>query len=67
MNASQYGSVILLNGRLGATVLDAAAVVGSAGHLTANAGGYGALTYAWRKGGVPLSDGGTVSGRTRRP
>ncbi|HEX4441440.1 MAG TPA: FG-GAP-like repeat-containing protein [Thermoanaerobaculia bacterium] len=39
-----------------------AAVVGSAATLHALASGYGSLSYQWRKGGTPLSDGGSISG-----
>jgi len=38
------------------------AVLGSAAVLHAHASGYGFLSYEWRKEGVPLSDGGSVSG-----
>ena len=53
---------LLLNARLGASVLPAAAIVGSAAPLHARAGGFPPFTYQWRKDGVPLSDGGSVTG-----
>ena len=53
---------LLLNARLGASVLPAAAIVGSAAPLHARAGGFPPFTYQWRKDGVPLSDGGSISG-----
>jgi len=55
---------VLLNGVLSAKVRDASLVVGSAAQLSAHASGFGPLSYQWRKGGVPLSDGGTISGAT---
>ncbi len=54
----------LMNGALGARVPDASVVVGSAGELQALTGGFGPLTYQWRRNGVPLSDGGPISGAT---
>ncbi len=54
----------LLNGALGARVRDVSVVVGSAGELQALTGGFGPLTYQWRRNGVPLSDGGPISGAT---
>jgi FG-GAP-like repeat/Immunoglobulin I-set domain/S-layer homology domain len=53
---------LLLNAHLGASVLPASAIVGSAAPLHARAGGFPPFTYQWRKGGVPLSDGGSISG-----
>ena len=60
--ATQPGLVSLLTARRAVSVSDASAVVGSAALLSANASGFGPLTYQWRKGGVPLSDGGAISG-----
>ena len=37
-------------------------IVGSAAHLAVHADGYGELTYQWKKNGIPLSDGGPISG-----
>ena len=54
----------LLNTRLGATVPSVSVLIGSPATLTVVAGGYGTVTYQWRKGGVPLVDGGAVSGAT---
>jgi hypothetical protein len=56
------GLFTLRNGALGVRVPDAGAIVGTAATLTARASGFGPLTYQWRKGGVPLSDGGSISG-----
>ena len=53
---------LLLNARLGASVLPTSAIVASPAVLSARAGGFPPFTYQWRKGGVPLSDGGTISG-----
>jgi hypothetical protein len=52
----------LANSRLTALALGGSAVVGQPAVLHASASGYGPVTYQWRKGGVPLSDGGTISG-----
>ena len=60
----EIGIGVLLSGRLGASVPDASAVVGSAATLEARAGGFGPLSYQWRKDGVDLSDGGSISGAT---
>ena len=54
----------MLNTRLGAVVRDVSVIVGSPAVLHASAAGFGPLTYQWRKDGVPLSDGGTISGAT---
>ncbi len=56
------GLTTLLNGALTATVPDASAVVGEAATLSVRAGGFGPLSYLWRKDGMPLSDGGPVFG-----
>ena len=53
---------LLLNAGLGASVLPGAGIVGSAVQLHARAGGFPPFAYQWRKGGVPLSDGGPISG-----
>jgi hypothetical protein len=39
-----------------------AAIVGAPVEISTAASGSGDLTYQWRKGGVPLSDGGPISG-----
>ena len=54
----------LLNGQLGGMVPSVSAVVGTPATLEAHAGGFGPLTYQWRKDGVDVSDGGPVSGAT---
>ena len=54
----------LLNARLGATVQPVSTLVGSPAILAATAGGYGPISYQWRKNGAPLPDGGPVSGAT---
>ena len=59
---SPLGIVVMKNARLGAGLYGLDAIVGSAAVWTVHATGYRALTYQWRKGGVPLSDGGTISG-----
>ncbi len=54
---------ILLNQRLAVRVPTSVEVcIGSPAVLKAHAGGTGAIGYQWRKGGVPLSDGGGISG-----
>ncbi len=58
------GITTLMNGGLGARVEGVSAVVGTPAVLEARASGFGPLTYQWRKDGVPLSDGGTISGTT---
>ena len=55
---------LFVNGHLAPLVSDRSAVVGSAATFGVAASGKGALTYQWRKGGVPLSDGGRISGST---
>ena len=62
--SSAPGFVALLSVARSALLSDASAVVGSAAQLLAEASGFGALSYQWRKGGVPLSDGGSISGST---
>ncbi|MGE5415013.1 MAG: FG-GAP-like repeat-containing protein [Syntrophomonadaceae bacterium] len=54
----------LLNTRLGATVPSVSVLTGSPATLTATAGGYGTVTYQWRRNGTPISDGGSISGAT---
>ena len=54
----------LVNARLGATVQPVSTLVGSPAILAAAAGGYGPISYQWRKNGAPLTDGGPVSGAT---
>jgi hypothetical protein len=54
---------ILLNTRLAVRVpVTIGVCVGSPATLTAHAGGTGAISYQWRKGGAPISDGGGISG-----
>jgi len=45
-------------------VADVSVIVGSPAVLHAEASGSGTLTYQWRRNGVPLSDGGPISGAT---
>ena len=52
----------LLNANLGAVMHNLSVIVGSAAVLEASASGFGAVTYQWRKDGVPLADGGPISG-----
>ena len=54
----------LLNARLVASVTDVSVIVGSPAVLHAEASGSGTLTYQWLRNGVPLSDGGPISGAT---
>ena len=56
------GLTFLLNSRLTGAVADTSAIVATAAVLHASASGTGAIAYQWRKGGVPLSDAGTISG-----
>ncbi len=63
-NANSREVEILVNVALTVTPLpDVSPVVGSRVTLTAVASGFG-VTFQWRKGGVPLTDGGTISGAT---
>ena len=39
-------------------------MVGTAAVLRVDAGGFGSLSYQWRRNGTPLADGGAVSGST---
>jgi len=64
MTSGDPGVSFLVNARLAPTVTSRSAVVGSHAVLSAAASGFGPLTYQWRKDGVPLSDGGTISGAT---
>jgi len=54
----------LINTRLGATVASVSVLTGSPATLAASAGGYGPITYQWRKNGTPVVDGGSISGAT---
>ena len=56
------GWAILINGRLSPAVGSLSVVTGRRAELGVSASGRGTLTYQWRKDGVPLSDGGTISG-----
>ncbi len=58
------GGFMLLRNANRAVVIPGAptAAPGQRIDLVAEASGLGQLTYAWRKGGVPLSDGGAISG-----
>jgi hypothetical protein len=61
-NYSSGSLWFLQNGELGTLVKQSAAIVGEAAELSVSAAGFGPLTYQWRNGGVPLSDGGPISG-----
>ena len=65
-SADQAGAffALFVNGRLAPTVGNRSIVFGQSAQLAVSASGQGALTYQWRKGGVPLADGGTISGAT---
>ncbi len=66
-SGSSSSLTLFSNSRLGIAPLPpAGACLGGAGTLHAFAAGYGPLAYQWRKDGVPLSDGGNVSGATTR-
>jgi hypothetical protein len=52
----------LLNSRLTAAAADASVIVGTAAVLHASASGTGPITFQWRKDGMPLADGGRISG-----
>ncbi len=52
----------LRDARLAAQVSNVSATVGSPAVLSARVSGFGPITYQWRKDGVPLADGGTISG-----
>jgi hypothetical protein len=60
------GVAFLLNAHLSVQVRTAtpSVIVGSPFSITASAAGGGPLSYQWRKNGVPLSDGGPISGST---
>jgi hypothetical protein len=58
------GISVLLNGRLGAAVPATSVLVNDPGAITVRASGYGPLSYQWRKSGIPLADGGSISGVT---
>ena len=62
ISANGFGAVILKSARLGAALVDFSPIAGSRAQWFAHASGFGPLTYQWRKGGVPLSDGGAISG-----
>ena len=53
---------ILINSRLSPFVGSQSVVTGRRAELKVSASGLGALAYQWRKDGVPLTDGGTISG-----
>ncbi|HEY1250583.1 MAG TPA: FG-GAP-like repeat-containing protein [Thermoanaerobaculia bacterium] len=53
---------VLINSQLRPTVSSRSVVVGTAAVLRVAASGYGPLTYQWNRAGVPLSDGGSISG-----
>jgi len=62
-NSYSTGALLFLqNGGLGARIEPSSAIVGEAATLSVSAAGFGPLSYQWRKGGVPLSDGGPISG-----
>jgi hypothetical protein len=59
------GLSILLNTRLSVAPLrDGGGCIGGSATIRALAGGFGKLSYQWRKDGAPISDGGPVSGAT---
>jgi hypothetical protein len=61
--SSGGGFELLLNARRAATLPpEMSATTGQAVTLIAQGSGLGAVSYQWRKGGVPLSDGGPISG-----
>ena len=61
----QGSFTLLRNAHLGvAPVPPAGACIGGPLVLHAFAGGFGPVSYQWRKDGIDLSDGGTVSGAT---
>ena len=62
-----YGVVSLINEPFAVAVTGGGAViVGSATSFlaTSSSGRFGSFSYQWRKGGVPLTDGGPISGAT---
>ena len=59
------GLSILLNSRLSVAALqNGGGCTGGPAVIHAAAGGTGKISYQWRKGGAPLSDGGPISGAT---
>ncbi len=62
VDAANGGWGILLNSHLSPTVGSRSVVTGRRASCSVAASDLGALSYQWRKGGVPLSDGGTISG-----
>ena len=64
MAFSDPGVSFLVNARLAPTVANRSLIVGDRATLSAAASGFGSLAYQWRKDGVPLSDGGPISGAT---
>ena len=64
LSATNGGWAILVNSHLSPTVGSRSAITGRRATLRVAASGLGALSYQWRKDGVPLSDGGTISGST---
>jgi len=61
-NQANTSFALFVNSHLAPMISDEAVIVGSASTFGVAASGQGALTYQWRKGGVPLSDGGRISG-----
>jgi hypothetical protein len=59
---SYVGVAALIQEPLSANAAGASAIAGQAAALRATATGIGLLTYQWRKGGVPMTDGGSISG-----
>jgi hypothetical protein len=59
-----YGFVVVPNSVLRASVSDASGIVHTPMAMTVSAAGLGSLTYQWRKNGLPLADGGPISGAT---
>ena len=56
------GTTIFFNAKRAVSVADATGAPGQAARLYAGASGLGPVTYQWRKSGVPLADGGNISG-----
>ena len=65
-NPSYYNSFfsVLFNSRLTPTLVGRSVLVGAAAVLRVSASGFGPLSYQWRRNGIALSDGGSVSGAT---
>jgi hypothetical protein len=65
ISGSNFSTVgVLRNGGLSGKTHNDSVIVGSPALLHVSADGSGPLTYQWRKNGVPVSDGGPISGAT---